>query len=390
MSIKLSQKQQDVLEKMLLWTVKPKRQYLTLGGYAGTGKTTIISEYASLLHKQNPKLKIAFCSYTGKATRVMKESLTSIGAIKPGYAVSTIHRLIYSPILGNDDEVLGWEKRAQEKFPYGLIIVDEASMLNENLWKDLLSFGVPVLAVGDHGQLPPIEGNLNLMQRPDLRLEEIYRQQKDNPIIQLSELARETGKIPFGRFGQRIVKLPASDSDTQELITDVFRTYDDEMLVLTGYNHTRVKINAAIRQILEIESAAPIAGDRVICLKNNYKKQIYNGMMGYIKSLDTNEENSEVYDAVISLDGEDKNYSGQIFAAQFGARSTEKTISTKIDSFDFGYAITVHKAQGSQAQRVVVFEERFQQMSDDDWKKWLYTAVTRAISELYIVGSEEN
>jgi ATP-dependent exoDNAse (exonuclease V) alpha subunit len=57
------------------------------------------------------------------------------------------------------------------------------------------------------------------------------------------------------------------------------------------------------------------------------------------------------------------------------------------DLFDFGYALTVHKAQGSSADTVLLFEERNQHMSDDDWRRWLYTAVTRAERQLYIIGS---
>ena len=57
------------------------------------------------------------------------------------------------------------------------------------------------------------------------------------------------------------------------------------------------------------------------------------------------------------------------------------------DLFDFGYALTVHKAQGSQAKRVILFEERFSQMTDDEWRRWLYTAVTRAEEELFIFSS---
>ncbi len=85
----------------------------------------------------------------------------------------------------------------------------------------------------------------------------------------------------------------------------------------------------------------------------------------------------------------DKNYHGLISVEQFNADSAlnftdKRSKIMKGDLFDFGYALTVHKAQGSQAKKVVLFEERFPKMTDDDWKRWLYTAVTRAEEELYI------
>jgi len=148
-----------------------------------------------------------------------------------------------------------------------------------------------------------------------------------------------------------------------------------------------VKLNQGIRQLLGFESVDPTQGDRVICLKNNHKEEIFNGMMGTI--LDISEDSLgdfKYYNAEIELDGEDFPYMGKISKEQFGQQSTVNNTPDGIDLFDFGYALTVHKAQGSQANRVVVFEERFSMMDDEMWRRWLYTAVTRAEKELYIVG----
>ena len=93
--------------------------------------------------------------------------------------------------------------------------------------------------------------------------------------------------------------------------------------------------------------------------------------------------------AEIAMDGEDTNFKGLISAKQFNADKAlnftqQRSQIMRGDLFDFGYALTVHKAQGSQAKRVILFEERFKQMSDEEWRRWLYTAITRAESELYI------
>jgi ATP-dependent exoDNAse (exonuclease V) alpha subunit len=97
------------------------------------------------------------------------------------------------------------------------------------------------------------------------------------------------------------------------------------------------------------------------------------------------------YEAAIEFDNEDYSYSGTILREQFGALETIKDPPKSPDPqsgdlFDFGYALTVHKAQGSQAAKVVLFEERFPRMSDEDWRRWLYTGVTRAAEELIIIG----
>jgi exodeoxyribonuclease-5 len=139
--------------------------------------------------------------------------------------------------------------------------------------------------------------------------------------------------------------------------------------------------------LLEFESPEPQSGDRVICLKNNHIDQIFNGMTGTILSVSKEgEAGRKYYEAEIDLDGEDFPFYGNLCVEQFGQNATlpfDRDRQTNL--FDFGYALTVHKAQGSQARRVVVFEERFARMTDDLWKRWLYTAVTRAEEELYIV-----
>ena len=103
------------------------------------------------------------------------------------------------------------------------------------------------------------------------------------------------------------------------------------------------------------------------------------------------EHGSAWYEVEIELEGEDYTYYGYILRAQFGAATTEKDVPVAPDGqrgdlWDFGYALTVHKAQGSQAPSVLVFEERFAKSSEADWRRWLYTAVTRAELELTVVG----
>lgn len=382
----LSKSQIKVSENILDWYKLSKSQYTTLGGYAGTGKTTLLGYLSNFLHKENKKLKIAFCSYTGKAARVLNRRLRDTKSLQNTDFIGTIHRLIYRAIVDDKDNIIGWEKIPEEEFKYDLIVVDEASMVTEDIWKDLLSFGRPILAVGDHGQLPPVNSSFNLMSQPDQTLEEIYRQELNNPIIKVSEIARKYGNIPFEEFSRSVKKLNKIESDTQDTIHDIFDSFNDETMVLCGYNKTRVNLNKAIRS-LHFDTPNPQVGDRVICLKNNRIMEIFNGMTGTI--LDISREGTEelkYYESEISLDFEDIPFWGKISIEQFNSIDLVEKNLEDINYFDFGYALTVHKAQGSQARRVVVFEERFPKMDDDTFRRWLYTAVTRAEEELYIIA----
>ncbi len=384
--LELSNTQLKITENILDWFKSSKYQYTTLGGYAGTGKTTLLGYLCNYLHKEDKKLKIAFCSYTGKATRVLNRKLVESKSINSSDFVGTIHRLIYRAITDDDDNIVGWEKIPEEDFKYDLIVVDEASMVTEDIWKDLLSFDAPILAVGDHGQLAPINSNFNLMEKPELKLEEIYRQEANNPIIKVSEIARKYGSIPFEEFSRSVKKLNKVDPDTQDTLRDIFDSYNDETMVLCGYNKTRINLNKAIRS-LHFDTPNPQVGDRVICLKNNRIVDIFNGMTGTILDIARQgEDKLEYYDAEIALDYEDIPFWGKISIEQFNSPEIVDRKLEEVNYFDFGYALTVHKAQGSQAKRVVVFEERFPRMDDDTFRRWLYTAVTRAEEELYIIA----
>jgi exodeoxyribonuclease-5 len=395
MALDLSPDQKEALNTLISWYKdKNKNQFITLGGFAGTGKTTLISLLRQELNKINKDLKIAFVSYTGKATRVMKSKLVEQNTIQEKDSVSTIHSLIYSPMVNDKEEIIGWERRSN--IEYDLIIVDEASMVDSEIWRDLLTYRIPIIAVGDHGQLPPIRGSFNLMEKPMIRLEQIHRQAEDNPIIELSIMARTKGEIPVGNYGGNVMKISKQDSETREIIGELLSNYKKDLLVLCGYNTTRVKLNQYIRNALEFFDPFPKSRDRVICLRNNHQKLIYNGMLGNIVSINSEIEDNDGttlwYNAEIEMDGEGENYKGLIYAKQFNSLEpnnfTDKRSQTLLgDLFDFGYALTVHKAQGSQAKRVVLFEERFKQMDEDTWKRWLYTGITRAEEELFIVGS---
>lgn len=383
----LSPDQAAALRQIGAWYRAKAAPYLALGGYAGTGKTTLVAYLRLKLREFDEDARVAFCAYTGKAARVLQERLREQRVPRKQDSVSTIHSLIYKS--GGAEPAVNplWERK--EELDRDLIIVDEASMVDETIWRDLLSFKIPILAVGDHGQLPPVGSSFSLMKEPQIRLERIYRQAADSSIIEVATLARTTGVIPVQEFGAGVRKLDRSLPETGLVVQELLESWRPDLLVLCGYNHTRVKLNAAIRQYRDIESPEPVSGDRVVCLRNNRLKKVYNGMTGRIVRCVPVDE--MWYEAEIEPEGEDYTYSGYILRQQFGALETAKDMPVAPDGergdlWDFGYALTVHKAQGSQAQRVLVFEERFARASEEDWRRWLYTAVTRAEQELTLVG----
>ncbi|HEY6736267.1 MAG TPA: AAA family ATPase [Candidatus Saccharimonadia bacterium] len=388
--ITLSVEQAEAIRQIGAWYKGKTAPFLTLGGYAGTGKTTLIAYLRTALRDFDEAASVAFCAYTGKATRVLEAKLKEQRVMKRGDSVSTIHGLIYTTEAGPGDTVR-WIRK--DKLERSLIIVDEASMVDEAIWKDLLSFGIPVLAVGDHGQLPPVGSSFNLMAQPQIKLERIFRQEAQSPIIEVATLARQAGAVPVKNFGDGVRKLDRNLAETGQTVEEILGGYNGDLLVLCGYNATRVKLNQAMRAMRDMTSSGPESGDVVVCLRNNRAKHVFNGMLGVIKRVmpAIADDTGLWYEAEIELEGEDYAYSGYILREQFGAATTVKDPplapdGQRGDLWDFGYALTVHKAQGSQAPRVVVFEERFPRSSDEEWRRWLYTAVTRAERELTIIG----
>lgn len=395
-SLDLTLDQKQAIKHILGWWQERTQPTITMGGYAGCGKTSLLAILRLLLQKLNPNIKAAFCAYTGKASRVLENTLRLHQARIESDSVSTIHSLIYAPVTNTLGVITGWKRK--ESLAADLIIVDEASMIDRDIWEDLVSFGIPILAVGDHGQLPPIRPGFSLIARPEIVLTTIHRQAQDNPIIHLSVLARESGSIPIGDYGLGVKKINRFDNNAQSEIDDILhQSYRNAPLLLVGYNATRIRLNRYMRSIAGFTESIPQAGDRIICLKNNWEKGIYNGMTGVVKRCRIHSDNEEIskrFEGIYTLEAEMEDgsfaYEGLVAAGQFLRElsyASEVRKKDGIDLFDFGYALTVHKAQGSQAPLVVLFEERNKHMSDDDWRRWLYTGVTRAEEQIILVGA---
>jgi exodeoxyribonuclease-5 len=370
--------------------------YLTLGGLAGTGKTTLVAVLANELDAS----KIAFAAFTGKAASVLSRKLRESGVKNP--QCSTLHRLMYKPRIGKDGQIAGWD--LQDSLPgIKLIVVDEASMLSTELWLDLQTFNIPILAVGDHGQLPPVgkkEDNPGLMNDPMLRLEQIHRQAIGNPIIALAHHVRQGGNIrgaQIDRYDTR-VQFAKSAIDAVAMMGGIaaIREKPLDVGVICGRNATRMRINEAVRMQLGYSGPVPDPGDVVIALRNF--PPIFNGLRGIFRgptgtpAYDANEYGA--FKGAIELPDENLLIEGDINYHQFGREKTfgiPKEIPGEPTSFrqagtlwDFGYAMTCHKAQGSQFEQCVVLSgDTFG--DSDTRKRWLYTAVSRASEKLILI-----
>lgn len=389
----LSPDQKIVYNATLKWLSNKSDKLLTIGGFAGVGK----SEILGLLSKKIG-FNVAYCAYTGKAANVLRKKLLDRGT---SYSYcGTIHGLIYRPIIDKKTQcVSGWMRNPA--IAEDLIVIDEASMVGSKIWYDLLRYNKKILLVGDHGQLPPVNSYMNLMEKPMLRLEKIHRQAEDNPIIKLSAHIREgKGINAFKTDGDdRIVFLDDDGDIIDRTLYSMFENRDTRLdsVVLSYFNTTRVEANQRVRKLIGYDGY-PNKDDVVICLMNMTVNdlQIYNGMRGYVERCSLSEPDR--FSAKIDFSDEGFKISGYLSKYQFNQTATFKSpldlanFGMNVRNwagvgllFDFGYSLTCHKFQGSQASNVMVIMQRSNKCSEEDYNRWVYTAVTRSSDKLYII-----
>jgi exodeoxyribonuclease-5 len=347
-----------------------RKQVFRVFGYAGTGKTTLARHFAEGL-----KGDVRYMAYTGKAAMVMRTN-GCIGAM-------TIHATIYEVDFNHETGVRKFKLRdVDDLSDTALFVIDECSMVDEEIGKDILSFGVPVLVLGDPAQLPPVKGGGFFTEaEPDVMLTEIHRQAAENPIVQMATAIREGSHLQYGTFGE------------SRVITRSDLTQDDVMKadqVLVGLNRTRTAYNTRMRQIHGRSSDLPQVDDQLVCLKNDRNKGIFNGGLWKVVELlkrrrgHLNDHCVRMH--VASLDFESTTpveirVREEFFRGQ-GNEVPWKELNG-LQQFDYGYALTVHKAQGSQWNTVCLFDESSSFQSDR--ARHLYTAITRAAEKITVV-----
>lgn len=426
-----------------------------LGGFAGTGKSTILPLILEAL-RFNP-LDVVFMAPTGKAAKVMRSKLKAQGY--PNYDTSTIHSAIYrakpAPIatletnLQEHEEQLAeliytirMESGAQDDFDQQtpvhlskhpkietqrklilrlkeelsaayredtinfqlnpdspvqnaqLIVVDEASMVGRRMAEDIMQFGVPVLAIGDPGQLPPIEDVAGLTAGiPDCFLTEIHRQAADNPIIHLATLAREGKDLPYGKYGSEAEVIKRSDFDPD-------LKFETRPQFIVGMNRTRWGVNQTLRAdfgfIKRGERVGPLIGEPIVIKKNTREHpNLVNGTECTATSsadlIDGQAKFTLSFEDDEGTEYKDKSVFQGLFEEHFsrkqnGFSAPERlAFRAKKNSIcaDWSYAITTHVAQGSDWPDVVLIDES--SVFRDEADRHLYTGITRASKTLKIL-----
>ena len=360
-----SPQQDAALLAVSRWLKAGSPQVFRLFGYAGTGKTTLARHVA-----ESAAGAVAFAAFTGKAAHVMRG--------KGCQDASTIHSLIYRS-RGEDENgpsfVLNHDSVAGKA---ALIVIDECSMVDEEIGRDLLSFGAPVLVLGDPAQLPPIAGaGFFTEAEPDIMLTEVHRQAAGDPIVRLSMIAREGGRLEEGRYGEsRVVSRDAID---QEEVLGA-----DQVLV--GRNVTRRNYNARIRELLGREGVVPEAGETLVCLRNDRKRGLLNGSLWQVER--TRKPRKGLLRYTLSPEDAETGKARTVVSinpAFFDGTADALALAERrrSDEFDYGYVLTVHKAQGSQWDAVMLFDESF--AFRENRARWLYTGITRAATKLTVV-----
>lgn len=354
----LTTEQKDILRATI--NNLDNQQVQTIGGYAGTGKSTILRVLLDALNARGRSLCAA--AYTGKATNVLR---------KKGMHANTIHGTIYQPYKNENNETI-W--RLTDRYDLASkqvdgFIIDEASMVSKDIHEDLLSFGLPIIYVGDHGQLEPIGTKFNLMQNPMYKLEQVHRN--------AGEIAHFAEHIRKGNPVRTFSGLTKVQIVSDKNIKDRHLASVDQ--IICAFNKTRVKLNERVRIEKNLQYAFIAKGEKVICLRNNRKQGLFNGMQGIVQKIHKNDR----FDFI-----SDGNFFEKIHYEpdQFGKDTNQFDFSQASNPFDYAYAITAHKAQGDEFGNVIVYEERC-----DKWDhiRWAYTSASRAKHGLIWVPFDE-
>lgn len=413
----LTPAQSRVIDGIRDWLEGPLGdQEYVLAGYAGTGKTTLIRKLLELRDGQ-----ITCCAPTGKAAQVLRSKLPA------GANVSTIHSLIYTPREVDDDmlarahrfmdyavnaaksdpemaeqaRIATHRLRRLEKlkatgmcdFSYAglagaeprdlfeegpdmrrdVIVIDEASMVSEQVERDLRRTGAKLVFVGDPGQLPPVEGRGFFdRNRPDAMLEKIHRQAAESPILRFATAARLGGQ--FSDWTDACQFYPRGAMDIPTLCT-----FDK---VITGKNGTRRALNVRMRHYRGYTGLWPRKGEELICLRNNRDLELINGMAAWM-SEDAVDLSYGMLECKMMYEGQERELIVDDHAFRlYDDPNAEPFGDRYAPQFDFGHCITVHKSQGSEWKSIAVVDDGMFGGRAEDRRRWAYTAITRAGEKL--------
>ena len=391
----LTQKQEEGL-RIAVERHRAGEKYTVISGYAGSGKSTLVRFIIDALDIEEDR--VCYCAFTGKAAEVLRK--------KGNKNVSTLHRLLYEHI---PRPAGGFFRKPKPRIDYDIVVVDEVSMAPKSLIDLLFSHNRPyIVCLGDPFQLPPIDKDEDnhLLDHPHVFLDEIVRQAQESEIIRLTMQIRNQDPIDYIN-GNEVKVMPYS-----QLNTGVLQWGDQ---ILTATNAKRHSINNQMRALMG-RTGGPIDGDKIICLRNYWEDSsmngdaLVNGTIGilsnsfqtwrelprFIKS-DISRFDVLVGDLIVP-DTQDIYPMVDIDHHMMltGDKCCDWRLSYKLGKlkhkygeivpkeFTYAYAITCHKSQGSEWDKVLVLEENFP-FDKTEHARWLYTAATRASDKLVLV-----
>lgn len=390
----LTKKQEEGL-KIAVERYYNDEKYTVISGYAGSGKTTLVRFIIDALDVDENE--VCYCAFTGKAAEVLRK--------KGNKNTCTLHKLLYESI---PKPTGGFFRKPKVEIPYSIIVVDEISMAPKTLIDLLFKHNVYVICLGDPFQLPPIDKDEDnhLLEHPHIFLDEIMRQAQESEIIRLTMRIRNQEDIDFYN-GNEVKIIPYN-----QLNTGILQWGDQ---ILTATNVKRQVINSQMRELHQYPDY-PVDGDKVICLRNYWEEfsenedALINGTIGILRNSFQSfrqipafvKSHIKKFDLLISdihiPETGDKYNMVEIDRKMIitGEKCCDWKLSYQLGKlrprygeivpkeFAYAYAITVHKAQGSEWNKVVVLEETFP-FDKMEHARWLYTACTRASEKLVLV-----
>jgi len=371
-----------------------RSQVFEISGPAGSGKTTLVRYIIENLGIDINDVR--FVAFMGKAAVQLQRN---------GLPAQTIHSLIYDVIMkpvfdDNGKPVMlpsGYQKRImefmlKETIPNNikLIVVDEAGMVSGEIAKDLLSYGIPIIALGDLNQLKNPFGTEYFLVNPDIVLTKVHRQAEDSPIIWLSQEILKNHHLVPGQYGNCTV---VKKSDFEPMMIK------DSDAVLCCTNQLRYAVNDIFRKDIKSMHSkleVPNIGEKIICRRNKWNKSIMykgteyflcNGISGTVEYVDISSYNGKKIEIDFKPDFLPKSFHSlaidyKHLYASYGSDDYD-SIHLDLVPFEFAYALTVHLSQGSQYDDVAYFAEngKFDKVTK---KKLDYTAITRAKERITI------
>ena len=389
----LTNEQEQAL-KIILQKYKNHEKYVTICGFAGVGKSTLVKFAVEALDVD--KNRVAYTSFCGKAAEVLRK--------KGNKNAMTLHKLLYDSIPRPGG---GFFRKPKISLDYDIVIVDEISLAPKSMLEMLLKHKVFCIFIGDNFQLPQIDKNEShtYLDHPDIFLSTVMRQAAESEIIQLTMKIRNGEDIPF-MSGREVIVVPRKDLVTGHL------TWADN--IITATNATRHGINKQMRELLGYEGEL-CSGEKIVCRRNYWEDlnedgdALVNGTVGIVQN---------IYDSFITIPSYIKNNRHQIpvlgcnivpdggkefnnvnidkdfllteqFCVDWRVAYQVGRLRNKIGDIlprqiTYGYALTCHSSQGSEWDNVLVIEESFP-FDKKEHQRWLYTAATRAAEKLVLV-----